>query len=466
VIAAATDGDSDVQLLRYRGGEPSAEPLGTVTADEPLTVDLEPAEAAEPVGVRWRGDPVVVSRMVGDAPAAAGPCEPYPQPVWQVVGFDTTLESEATLHLVNPYTTDAVVRVTFGTLEGESELVRTDNVLVAAGGHEALDLTDLEPEHTELAATVEVLTGRVVAQGEMVWDTPEGESGPEGRALLPAVPAAEALDDPDDDADDEPEPDPDLDAAADEPGGGTGPGRLAATGARVGDDATSWLVVHNRGDREEAFELAVTDPQEDNPRLLAEKGVPAGGVVRVDLADVSTALEFGVAIDPVGDATLAATRITAVTTSAGSRDISAAPLTPLATRWAFAGGEAGRDRLSIAHFGAEPATATVDAGAHTPDRWADHPLEARHRTRFDFDAIPEPGAVPVRIDAAVAVAAGLTRRQGGAPVSLWSLPPTDPAVWEATPRPPARRDPALPGRIEPPEPEGEADDDPAVEPEP
>lgn len=472
VIAAATDGESDVQLFRYRGGEPTAEPLGTVTADEPLTVDLDPAEAAEPVGVRWRGDPVVVSRLVGDAPAAAGPCEPYPQPAWQVVGFDTTLESEATLHLVNPYTTDAVVRVTFGTPDGESQLVRTDNILVGAGGHEALDVTDLEPEHTELAATVEVLTGRVVAQGEMVWDTPEGESGPEGRALLPAVPAAEPPDEDGDDPDSDPDPDPDPGpddpgpgpdaAAADEPAGAPRHGRLAATGARVGDDATSWLVVHNRGDREEAFELAVTDPQEDNPRLLAEKGVPAGGVVRVDLADVSTALEFGVAIDPVGDARLAATRITAVTTSAGGQDLSAVPLTPPAERWAVAGGAAGRGRLSVARFASEPATATVDAGGHTPDDWAAHPLEPRHTTRFDLDAIPEPGPVPLRLDADAPVAAGLTRREGGAPLALWSLPPTDPAVWEATPRPPARRDPALPGRIDPPE----ADDEEAAEPEP
>lgn len=446
-VASATDGDSDVSLRRYNEGQPEARSPEAVTADAPMVVELDPEQAARPLGLRWRGEPALTTWMFGDPPTAAATCEPYPYPVWHVVGFDTTLESEATLHLLNPFTVDAVVRVTFGTPDGRSVLARTENVLVGAGQHRALNVTDLEPEHPELAATVEVLAGRLVAQGEMVWGTTDQETGPEGHALLPAVPAFEPPDDADDVVDD-------AEDAEDADGGegaedATGRSLMAATGARVGEDAISWLVVYNLTDREAAFELSVTDPNEGAPRLMSETGVPAGGVVRVDLAEVSTATEFGVAIEPVGDARLVASRVTAVTTSAGGQDISVAPLQPPADRWALAGAEAGRGRVTVANLGTGPARVDVDAGEATPQEWTGRAIEPGSAARFELADVAAEGAVPMRIEADGPVTAGLTRREGGADLRLWSLAATNLATWEVTPRPPARRDPSLPGRLAP-----------------
>lgn len=448
-VAPATDGDTEVGVRRYGEGQPDSGSPQAVSADVPMVTKLDPEAAAQPLGIRWRGEPAVASWMVGDPPTAAAPCEPYPQPVWHIAGFDTTLESAATLHLLNPFTVDAVVRVTFGTPDGESVLARTENVLVGAGQHRTLDVTDLEPEHPELAATVEVLAGRVMAQGEMVWGTTDQETGPEGHALLPAIPGTEPVDDADGSG---PGDAGDAGDIADSPDGmeqAPGTSLMAATGARVTDDATSWLVVYNLTDRETSFELSVTDAREGSPRLMSETGVPAGGVVRVDLAEVSTAGEFGVAIQPIGDARLVATRITAVTTSAGGQDISVAPLQPTAERWAVAGAEAGRGRLTVANLGGTPARVGVDAGEATPDDWSERLVEPGAAARFELADLEAQGAVPLRIEADGPVAAGLTRREGGSDLRLWSLAGTDVATWEATPRPPARRDPSLPGRLAP-----------------
>lgn len=429
VVIPVTDGSSEVRVLRYgEDGTTSDDPV-RVSPDTPMVVSLEPDQAARPVGVRWRGEPVSASWVVGGAPSAAGQCEPYPQPVWQVIGFDTTLESDSTLHLVNPYTIDAVVRVTFATPSGPSALVRTDNVLVGAGEHRALDVTDLEPEQPELAATVEVLAGRVAVQGETRMGTTSEETGPEGRALLPAVATPDAPDDHDDD-----------EALTGRP--------LAATGARAGDDATSWLVVHNPEDHEASFRLSVTDPDEEAPGLRTETGVPPGGVVRVDLDQLSTATEFAVGIEPVGEARLAATRLTAVTNSAGGQDISAAPLRPPGQGWALAGGGADQGRLTVANLGDATTTLDVDAGEATPDEW-DRQLVPGEQAAFELSDLGGSGSVPLRISADRPVVAGLTRREGGTDLSLWSLGGLDIATWDADERPPSRRDPALPGRLAP-----------------
>lgn len=450
MVASATDGDSEVTFQRYGENQSEARSPEQVGADAPMVIDLDPEQAAAPLGFRWRGEPALGAWLVGNPPTAAASCEPYPYPVWHVIGFDTTLESEATLHLLNPFSVDAVVRVTFGTPDGRSALARTENVLVGAGQHRTLDVTDLEPEHPELAATVEVLAGRMVAQGEMVWGTTDQETGPEGRALLRAVPAFSPPDDADDLGDDAEGTEEVAGAEdADAPGETIGTSLMAATGARTAEDATSWLVVYNLTDREASFELSVTDANPDAPRLMSETGVPAGGVVRVDLAEVSTAGEFGVAIEPVGEARLAATRITAVTTSAGGQDISVTPLQPTGERWALAGAEAGRGRVTVANLGDAPARVDVDAGEATPPEWTGRQIEAGAAARFELADVAGEGPLPLRIDADGPVTAGLTRREGGSDLTLWSLAATNLATWEATPRPPARRDPSLPGRLTP-----------------
>lgn len=416
VAVAGSSGSAEFSLIHYRDGEAHAQPTQTLEASEPVQVDLDPEEASEPVAVRWRGDPVVAAWRVGTRPAAAGTCEPHPSPVWHVPGFDTTLGSSSTLHLVNPYTSDAVVRVTFATPEGRSALMRTDNVLIGAGEHRELDLNDLEPEHPELAATVEVLAGRVFTQGEVeIGPSQEGE-GRSGRALLPPA---------------------------------TGPARgVVAAGGAGGTRADRWLVVQNLGDREEGFRLAVSDPVEDAPELLSETGVPPGGVVRVQTDELSESDDFGLALEPVGDAQLVATQITSAASEAGGEDAAAELLQSPDRSWTFAGARGDRGTLAVYNPGTESATVDVDAGEGAPGEWQRVSVGAGQRATLALGEVGVDAPVPLLVDADQPVAASLTVQREGEDMALYTLPPVTTEVWQPLQQPPVRRDPGLPGRLD------------------
>ncbi len=164
---------------------------GDVTTVEPgaaATVALEGDDARHPVAVRWSGGPVAATWRVDGDRTAAAPCEPTPAATWHIPGFDTTLGSRSRLHLFNPFPTDAVVRLVFATPAGPVRLVLSDNLVAAGGRTTTFNLARFQPEIPDLGVTVEVLTGRVVAQGELLADPPGDIPGTTGRALLPGAP--------------------------------------------------------------------------------------------------------------------------------------------------------------------------------------------------------------------------------------------------------------------------------------
>lgn len=409
-VSAAAVGDeaSTITVVRYRDGRSHPDEPVDVAPGDQLEVSLDGDAARSPVSVRWEGGPAVASWRVEDESAGGATCVSTPSETWHVGGFDTAGDSSSTLHLFNPFTVDAVVRVTFATPEGPVSLLRTDDVVVESGSSQQLDLGEFQPEQPDLGVTVEVLTGRLVAQGELTLQ--DGEE----RALIPATPEASL--------------------------------EWAVPYARVDGASSSWLSVVNPGEREAAVELVVSQPRSDGP-IGSEMSVPAGGVRRIDLAEFSEAREFGVAVRSVNGVDVAVSRLTSLGTAHGRRGLAASATTRAAERQALAGGGAG-DRqglISVYNPGAEEVDVDFNAGGATPSDWSGITLPPNGWTSVALhDAGPERPSIPVVVEATGPVVAGLRSHSSSGGLRLWSDAGAPSAAWTGRDtRPRVRRDPTL-----------------------
>jgi hypothetical protein len=410
-VTPASDEATEVTVLRYGGGAPSRDEPVSVEPGAAHVVTLDGEAAREPVGVAWEGGPAVATWVVADA--AGAPCEPVALPVWHIPGFDTTANNDATLHLFNPFAIDAVVRVTFGTPTGEIALVLTDNVLVPARSAITLDVNEYEPEQPELSVNVEVLTGRVVAQGELDMEPTEHQPGPAGRTLLAGV-GAPATD-------------------------------WGFGAARDTDADASWLVLHNPEDRDAAVEVRVAQPADDSDILGREHMVPAGGTTRVDLAGASEAAEFGVLVVSRNGVPVVATRFMHADRP-GGEDVAASIGTAPDTRWALAGARTAEREavLTLSNLASETTTVAVDAGAGTPEHWGELEVVGNGRVRLDLEDVGNQAALPVRLRAEAPVVADLRVLRNDEPFAIWTAAPVAAATWDGPgARPPVRWDATL-----------------------
>lgn len=415
-VAAAGEESSRVTVSSYRDGARETQEPIEIAASESTVVDLDGRDARSPVVVDWAGGPVAATwRVQGDRTSAA-PCAPEPSATWYATGFDTTLGSTSTLHLFNPFTVDAVVRLVFATPTGPVRLVLTDSLVVPASGSSQVSLNRFQPEIPDLGVKVEVLSGRVVAQGEVDIDPPGDEPGTAGRALLPASTA------------------------------------LAETWhsayARSAEGAESWLSIFNPGQRDAAVEVAVTDPLNRASDVLGEVSVPAGAATRVELADASGAPEFGVSARVVNGEPVIVTRLTAVRgdRAAGVAASLGAPAT--ATTWVLPGGGSRGEVTTVNLYnpGPEPTTVAVEAGEGTPRDWSGIRLGPNTRTALDVDALDVDARarapVPVRVTATEGVVVELRSAAPDAALALWTTMGAPASTWLG----PAQR---LPVRIDP-----------------
>ena len=415
-VAAVGRDSSTVTVTRYGGEGPVDDPALTIAPGDAVEVPLAAGEASQPVSVRWQGGPAVAHwRIDGARDSGAAPCEPAPSARWHATGFDTTLGSSSFLHLFNPFGEDAVARLVFATPDGPVRLVIADNQLIEAGSSRRLDLTEFRPEETDLGVTVEVLTGRLVAQGEVVFAPPGEESGTTGRVLLPASPA---------------------------PSLGWG-----FAYARAAEGSASWLSVQNPGEREAAIELRVSDPLPDSEALLSEVSVPAGGTVRIDLGATSVQPEFGVQVVSVNEAPVVASLLWSLRTDQGRRGVTAALGAPApATEWALPGaGSDGRaGKVSVYNPGADAATVAVLAEG-APPSWSELTLPPNGRGFVELvDAGRGRPSIAVRVVSDRPVVAELRSLSSGESVGLWTnvgIPALDWTGPES--RPPVRLDPSL-----------------------
>lgn len=410
-VVPAVDAPTEVTVLRYEGGPPVEDDPVALEPGEVHTLDLEGEAAQQPLAVAWDGGPAVATWLVEDR--AGAPCEPVALPTSHVAGFDTTGQNDSTLHLFNPFAVDAVVRVTFGTPEGRVALVLTDNVLVPARSSTRMDLNEFEPEQPDLAATVEVLTGRVVTQGELRLRPTEVQPGPTGRVLLPAVGGPEET--------------------------------LAVGSSAVGDRDRSWLALYNPGDRDAAVEVQVSDPDPDSETLPQEHVVPAGGAHRIDLEGVSEAGAFGLVVTSVNEVPVTAARLTHAVRD-GGEDVAATLATPPDRTHALAGARTDGRSASLSLFNpdTEALAVTVDAGAGTPASWGALEVAPNGHLSLDLSKVGSSRAMPLRVEAERPVAVDLRTLRSGDAATLWTSAAVPSRSWEGpASRPPARLDPRL-----------------------
>ena len=427
-VAAVGEQPSSVIVVRYAKGRAVPDEPREVTPAKALVLDLEGDAARSPLAVRWTGGPAVATwRLVGDATASA-PCEPAPAQRWHIAGFNSTRGLRSTLHLFNPFTADAVVRLVFSTPEGEVRLVLAENVPVGAGQTTSVDLRRFQPEQTDLGVTVEVLSGRVVAQGEQTIAPPPRTKGASGRMLLSGAPSPQE--------------------------------HWYFGFAADGEDTETWLSVLNPGDDIAAVQVRVSNPTGEVSSLLAEVSVPAGGIARVELAGASKDPTFGVTANVVNGQPVVVARTTSLTAEGASGVAGGLGASTLSTRWALAGaGTAGTQSfVSLYNPGAEPATVSVEAPG-APRQWQAITLPPNGR---DSVGLASAGrglvSVPVAVSADVPIVAELrSALTDGDDLLLWLNLGIPEGVWLGPPsRPPVRRDPALstaPGEAEPSEPE-------------
>lgn len=451
-VAAVGDEPSTVTVVRYPEQRSEADEPVTIQPGEEHTVRLEGAASRTPLSVRWEGGPAVATWRIATGDEAAAPCEPGPAEKWYLAGLDTAGGARSVVHLFNAFAVDAVARVTYATPEGHVRLVRTEHVFVGARSSVQLDLGTYQPEQPDLGATIEVLTGRLVAQGELVLDPPGEEGGPTGRALVPA--SSQAVEE------------------------------WSFGYARIDESSSSWLSVVNPGQREAAVEVRVSSPTPEAG--VQEHSVPAGGILRIDLAELSEEPEFGVSATSVNDVPIIAHRV--VSLAQGDRPGVAVSRGGQATNeWALVGAGAGdrRGRVNVYNPGAEPVRIDVITSGEDPPEWRGAEIPANGWFTLSLaDAYPDRPTIPVVVRASGPVVAELRSHHESGALRLWSSVGVPAAAWTGSPtRPAVRRDPSLstrpldegapglptppptdPGDIpEVPDPDADADADPGGE---
>ena len=408
-IAAVGEEAAQVVVGRYGQGRAVQDAPRTVAAGTAITVPLTDKDATAPSTVRWTGGPAVTTWRVDGDRTASAPCESAPSERWMIAGFNSVRGSVPTLHLFNPFTADAVVRLVFATPDGPKPLALTENVLVAAGGTTSINLRRYQPEVPDLGVVIDVLAGRVIAQGEQRVDPPGQSQGSSGRLLLAAAPA--------------PSDSWAFDYAAD------------------GDGSESWLTVLNPNDGPAAVEIRVSTPSQEVATMVGEVSVPPGGLSRIELAGVSRLPGFGVTVNVVNNEPVVVTRHSAL--QINGRSVVAGGLggSALSQRWALVGAGANRRNGMVSLFNPGPEVATVDVLAEgAPPEWSGVTLDPNTRFILDLaDAGADRDAIPVRVSSDVPIVAGLrsTAAEGpalrlwlavGVPESAWIGPPTRPAV--------------------------------------
>lgn len=426
--AVAGEGEAGILTIAAVGEEPSQIIVdryakGRATPDDPIALRpggvaalrLTGDDARAPSAVRWTGGPAVAHWRVDGERTAAAPCEPAPAERWYIPGFNTDLGSEATLHLFNPFTSDAVVRLLFATPKGERALVLADNILVGNGGTTTVSLRKYVPEEPDLGVRVEVLSGRVVAQGEQTVDPPGKASGATGRLLLPAANA---------------------------------PSETWSFGYAAGGKGNeSWLSVLNPNDADAAVEVRVTAPSENATNLAQEISIPPGGLGRIELEGLSKRAEFGLTLNVVNGEPVVVSRTSAITVD-GRVTLEGGLGTPAPSDTIALVGGGARTRsgqVSVYNPGAE--VVTVDLlSTNAPKGWAGIQLRPNTRQAFDLaDAGADRYSTPVvvRGDGPV-VAEVRSRSLTGSSLRRWINAGVASSEWiGALTRPPVRRDPSL-----------------------
>lgn len=411
-IAAVGDDRSSVTIERLSGGESSFEPARQLEPNEVAELEIPGGGDVEAVVVRWEGGPVVASwRFDGTAQRVGGSCAQSPAPQWIVGGANTTAGSTARLYLLNPFDNDAVVRAAFATPEGRVDLVRSENISVPGRSVVDLDLTELQPEQTDLGVVVEVEAGRVVAGGLQRFGRPElpdieledvepagDPNAPDGRAVLPAVTTT-----------------------GDE---------LGVAYAATDETTTSWMTVVNPSTDPAPVTVTVSDPV-DEAAVDSEIVVGPGSTERVELDGLSSSPTYGVQLRSDDGIPVAAT--TFVATVGNAKAVTAAPAVtePDAFSAQPAAAAASESAVALYNGGQQPATAAVGVAGAVPDEWASLVVEPGSMRLLPLSEAEGRGPVEVSADQPVHATLLLTGAQEPAR-QLLTVPLVPSNAWQGS----------------------------------
>lgn len=383
-IAAVGDKPSRISVVQVGDGEARSDPDDTRELEPGSTfeVDVPGADPPPALVVRWRGGPVTTSWQVtsDDGGRLGASCANGPSPRWLLSGASTVIGSTTTLHLFNPFESDAVARVAFATPEGRVNLVSSENLSVPARAVVTVDITELQPEQPDLGVIVEVDAGRVIATGLQRFgqpDLPDIELEGAETTIDPSAPQGGAV----------------LHASSTD---ATAAGfAYAATDERT----TSWLTVLNPNNR--AARLKVTASDEIAVDADAQEVVVGPeSVERIELEGVSSAPNFGVTLESVNDVGFVANGFIARSGNRPAVSSYAGVAEPDAISVGATAPEGTDPQLALFNAGAEAASVAVTVSGSAPEAWKSLEIAPGEMELWAFaDADVGDGGAPVVVTA-------------------------------------------------------------------
>ncbi len=247
-----------VERVEFGDGEATARSMSNAFPGSEIRSSAHRADEPAAAWIRWRQAPVAVAREwrieeVDGLPDAtvAGGCATSSAGTHVIPGLSTAGGDDARIRLANPHRSAASVAVWFAVPGAPEAPLALQNVSIAPNTVREIVVNETLPEREDLAAVIEVRTGRVAVEGIQL-----------SRAAIGGVSGASLL------------------AATTEPGEDwTIPWLLD------GDAVEGWLWIVNMGDRTAPVELTLHTPDGGQvPAGLAEVSVPPGELRRVDLA--------------------------------------------------------------------------------------------------------------------------------------------------------------------------------------
>lgn len=160
------------------------------------------AHASATVAEQLPGSPAAIGAVVDVDGGSAGvtqvtsgplgwsatPCATAGSATWYLAGGATLVNARDVVSLLNPYPTDAVVDLSFGTDQGVEQPGEFQGIIVPAGGVVPVDLGTHLRRRRSIATTVRARSGRVVAaQTEVTTPPPVGAGPADPPAPVPGV---------------------------------------------------------------------------------------------------------------------------------------------------------------------------------------------------------------------------------------------------------------------------------------
>ncbi len=129
---------------------------------------------------------VVTQAVAGPGADDAGECVTAASPEWHVAAASTRRDAQARLSLLNPFSDDAVVDITFATDEGRRDPVAYQGVVVPASALLVLDLGSEVARRSQVALSVVARSGNLAASLLQTFNGDLGLSGVSLRAGSPS----------------------------------------------------------------------------------------------------------------------------------------------------------------------------------------------------------------------------------------------------------------------------------------